>query len=35
MITAVHSRVIINDPRAIFFLLMIFVTGEVFVLGRN
>jgi hypothetical protein len=34
MITAVHSRVIINDPRAIFFLL-IFVTGEVFVLGRN
>jgi hypothetical protein len=34
MITAVNSRVIINDPRAIFFLL-IFVRDEVFVLGRN
>jgi hypothetical protein len=34
MITAVHSRVIIKDPRAIF-VLLIFVTGEVFVLGRN
>jgi hypothetical protein len=34
MITAVQSRVIIIDPRAIFFVL-IFVTGEVFVLGRN
>jgi hypothetical protein len=34
MITAVHSKVIINDPTAIFFLL-IFVTGEVLCWGET